>query len=482
MNMSTVAPSNQESLPRPYWPRGLELLIATLAVQLTFALRLPYEFVLLIIAMGAFALAVLRVDAFFYAVVFFLPLSLRHPEVFGGHDDATAILRVMMFLGLCARSFLEGRSLRSWLLGTPLSYLAIGYGLISLLSAVLFNQRTLLGMGAFIWLLSYICFYFTITGWVRTERQMRTVISLLLLSTVVVALYGLYQSAIGDYGNLFDWLYPNRAKDVTYWTGRIPSFLNYCTSLAAYLNLVLPFALACTVIRASRSLRLLAISCLVTATIALLLTQTRGAVLAFAGTLLLGVFLLSRNPKSRKVLAVTVLITVLVSAFLVTQLSTRYSTILDDSGLGRLAFWDAAWAMFLSSPLMGVGYGNFGGLFELPGEDIRRDVHNIYLQLLAETGVMGFAIFFLLVAVALHAAWRQFHRPRHVMDQVLGFAALGAILSVLSHGFVDYFFNSSPQFGALFWMTLGLLVANEHLSSESTVRCGVYLVGCKRSN
>jgi putative inorganic carbon (HCO3(-)) transporter len=447
------------------WIHVFGVLTISLAALLAVVLRLPFGLPLIIIGAGAFSLAAFRVDTSLYAAVFFLPIPLRLPEESPVHD-ATAFVRVMMFLGIFVRLLLEGQPLRNWLLGTWLSRLAVGYGFISLLSALLFNQRSALGMTAPIWLLSYICFYFTIAGWVRTERQMRTIIGLLLLSTIIVALFGFYQAAIGDYGDLYSQLYPNASITEAFWTGRITSFLNYATCLAGYLNLVLPFALACTVLPLSRNLRLLGILCLITATIALVLTQTRGGVFAFAGTLLLGLFLLSRYVKTRKLVAVTVVVALLVSLPILTQLSTRYSTISDDSALGRFAFWDAAWGMFLSSPLIGVGYGNFGGLFELPGEDIRRDVHNIYLQLLAETGVLGFAIFFLLVAVALRLAWRQFCLPRDLTDKVLGFAALGGIISVLTHGLVEYLFNASPQFGTLFWTLLALLSASAALDAR----------------
>jgi hypothetical protein len=245
--MSTVTLFNQEPLPRSYWPRGLEVLVGTLGVLLALVLHLPYEFPLLIIAIGAFALAVLRVDAFLYAVVFFLPIPLRLPDAFPLHD-ATAILRVMMFLGVFVRVLLEGRSLRSWLLGTRLSHLAIGYSFISLLSALLFNQRSALGMAAPFWLVSHLCLYFTLTGWVRSERQMRAVIGFLLLSTVMVALFGIYQAVIGGYSDLYFWLHPNQEEYLLFWTGRITSFLDHFNTLAGYLHLVLPLALVSTVI------------------------------------------------------------------------------------------------------------------------------------------------------------------------------------------------------------------------------------------
>lgn len=462
--MSTLAPI-RITLPKSQWTHLLALLSVTLAVLLAIMIGTPFLPLLLMIGLGAFAFTVLRVDAFLYAVVFFLPIPLRLPKEFPLHD-ATAIVRAAMLLGVCVRFFGEGRSLRSLFLGARLSYLTLAYGLISVLSAVLFNQRTILGMGAAIWLFSYLCFYFTIIGWIRTEQQMKTIISLLLLSTTIVALFGLYQSAIGGYGDLYSWLYPTQSKDVAFWTGRITSFFNYYTCLAGYLNLVLPFALACSLIQVGARLRFLAILCFITATAALLLTETRGAVLAFAGTLLLGAILLPRKLKSRRVLVVLILVTILGSGSLLGHLSPRYSSIEDDSGVMRFVFWDAAWGMFASSPLIGAGYGNFGGLYELAGEEIRRDVHNIYLQLLAETGVTGFAIFFLLLFISLRAAWRISCCPRDLTERVLGFAALGAILTVLTHGLVDYLFNASPQFGALFWMILALLVANGQLRAK----------------
>jgi len=466
--MSTVAPFNQESLPRPYWPRGLEVLVATLAVLLTLVLRLPYQFPLLIIVIGSFALAVLRVDVFLYAVIFFLPIPLRLPEEFPLHD-ATMIVRVMMFLGVLVRFLLEGRSLRSWLLGTRLSQLAIGYGFISVLSALLFNERSAVGMAAPVWLLSYLCLYFTVIGWVRSQQQMRTVIAVLLLSTVIVALFGIYQALIGGYSDLYFWLHASQKEYLLFWTGRITSFLDHFNTLAGYLHLVLPFALASTLICVTRGLRFLAISCLATATIALILTQSRGGAFAFGGTILLALFLLARNTKNIRALAPTVFLTLIIALPFVAAFSTRFATLEDESGLMRFGFWGAAWGMFQSSPFVGVGYGNFVKLY---GDSLQSleaghyDAHNLYLQLLAETGVLGFMVFMALVALALLAAWRQFHCFQSPTDRIVGFAALAAISSVLVHGFTDTLLDL-PQCGALFWMILALLVANDQLSGDS---------------
>lgn len=66
-----------------------------------------------------------------------------------------------------------------------------------------------------------------------------------------------------------------------------------------------------------------------------------------------------------------------------------------------------AWIMFSQSPLLGVGFGNYGWhSFELQSLPQFQHIskpqlfghsHNIFTQLLAETGIVGFAVFLLLI-------------------------------------------------------------------------------------
>ena len=54
----------------------------------------------------------------------------------------------------------------------------------------------------------------------------------------------------------------------------------------------------------------------------------------------------------------------------------------------RFYFWGIAWRLFLTSPLFGIGWGKFADF----GTDRIFNVHNLYLQLLCETGVFGFLL------------------------------------------------------------------------------------------
>lgn len=85
-------------------------------------------------------------------------------------------------------------------------------------------------------------------------------------------------------------------------------------------------------------------------------------------------------------------------------------------GVGfRADYWKVAWEAWLENPLTGTGAGTFQFTwFEgRPGVQGVKQVHNLYLEQLTETGIFAFlallAFVIFLVAVIARAAWR--HRP-----------------------------------------------------------------------
>jgi O-antigen ligase len=100
------------------------------------------------------------------------------------------------------------------------------------------------------------------------------------------------------------------------------------------------------------------------------------------------------------------------------------------------------------------------------------DAHNLYLELLAETGVIGFAAFAVLVITCLRQARRMF-RETGEMSQIVGFGTIAAIAGVLVHGMVEYVFHNSPQCAAMFYLLPALLGAHEFRRIQSSVGDGV---------
>ena len=72
-----------------------------------------------------------------------------------------------------------------------------------------------------------------------------------------------------------------------------------------------------------------------------------------------------------------------------------------DITTGRVNFWNVAIQQFKENPILGIGWKSFWH-FEFYG--VHYDVHNIYLQLLCEVGIMGAVVFYLFFAISLYRA------------------------------------------------------------------------------
>ena len=93
----------------------------------------------------------------------------------------------------------------------------------------------------------------------------------------------------------------------------------------------------------------------------------------------------------------------------------------------RLILWKAALALFENHPLLGSGLGTFGEVYQqagLPLETGARFTHNLFLQVLIETGLMGLLIF---LAVLVDLV-RRFKVPTRWEGWGLGTGVLAFLL------------------------------------------------------
>ncbi|MEX3992623.1 PglL family O-oligosaccharyltransferase [Paraburkholderia sp. EG286A] len=139
----------------------------------------------------------------------------------------------------------------------------------------------------------------------------------------------------------------------------------------------------------------------------------------------------------------------------------------------RLALWRYGWTMFKSHPVLGVGWGDFPvHQFELArslgGVEIANNAHDIFLDLLAKTGLVGLAI----VVIGLVAWFVRGLRAPHTAERVFGFMLIGVLVM---HALVEY-----PQQYMFFLLpamfVFGLLETKPLRVVPSRVSLGVYAV------
>ncbi|GAB7024007.1 O-antigen ligase family protein [Salidesulfovibrio brasiliensis] len=147
--------------------------------------------------------------------------------------------------------------------------------------------------------------------------------------------------------------------------------------------------------------KLLVFASLPLGVIAISVTQSRGASLAFIVLLLL--ILRFEKVSFSKVVIPGALLCLLVAYFVPDAFWERFSTLLNiesdynyTSDTGRLHLWKLGLKFFGSNPLFGVGAGQFtsaNGMFE--GNYIT--AHNAYIQVAAELGIFGIVAFMAMV-------------------------------------------------------------------------------------
>ena len=157
--------------------------------------------------------------------------------------------------------------------------------------------------------------------------------------------------------------------------------------------------------------------------LALFLTTKRGPLVASVAAIVISYLFVNREKltgtmlKTLVVAAIAVIAVGVLATFVPAVQATleRFIELSDDeTGNGRSYLYDCAWSMFYAKPLLGCGWGTYskyvattslGAMYSNLGFS-SMSAHNVYLQLLAETGVIGLAAFvvpaFLSILAAMH--------------------------------------------------------------------------------
>lgn len=159
---------------------------------------------------------------------------------------------------------------------------------------------------------------------------------------------------------------------------------------------------------------------------AIVLTASRGSLIACIPTILMFPFLFPRLKLGRNLLVLVFVALAGIGAWLFMPESSwsRLSTIGSEFTQGtlneRTMIWQIGWQVFGQAPFQGVGAGAYAPTVEhtlglasdVGGVDTgsspvgRLVAHNTFFSILVEQGVIGFALFFLLVITLFFIAWR----------------------------------------------------------------------------
>jgi len=409
----------------------------------------------------------------FLALVVICPLAIWPPPIPG----KSSVLK-WFIIQTCLPSLITG-----WLIIRLLSNrFSIRWHLLSILALGTLAAQAISMLGATNpWLtyidisrrLGLIAAYFLTVCLVVTDTERDRLVWVVAVCGTVAALYGVVQHFGLD---PYPWQI-TRATPVE----RGSSTFGHANFAAHFLIMAIPLTLSLVVTRRSMLSRIAGLAMTAAMFYHLTLTGTRGAALGLAAGFAAAMLVRfcthnvadsdkrARRPVSRAGLAAAVVGSCLVGLlFVVAAWRVKGGGPLkDSSGPVRLETWLTASRLFLQHPIVGIGAGNYetvsmGHWSEI---EIARfvtlnkcsyEVHNEFLEVAVEQGVIGLLAFVLLVVAALYSAYLIAGHARSAGDRWHGVGLIAAMVAVS----VDSLFNfdlQTPAAALLFWIILGLI-------------------------
>jgi O-antigen ligase len=342
--------------------------------------------------------------------------------------SASQTAYILALVAWAIRSYLQGapRQLH-WPLLMPFSAFVLASALATLLAVEpLASLRELRNV------FEVLVFYLMVNQ-VTTEERATTLVQVLVVTTTIMALYGLSQSFM--YGVDF----------------RVRGTMDSKMTFAGLLMLVDLMALAQLLPRTHRWHPVWTIPALLLITAALLMTQTRSA---WCG-LIAGCCVIIGLRK--KILLLAIPLGALVVFLLVPQtIKIRALSIADRREITaqeRLSMWSSGVRIIRDHPWTGVGMGAMAQTYahyrepDSPVDPQRRlgHLHNNIIQIAAERGLLGLACWLWIWGAYGYHTWRVYRRlkPEHRQAQALVVGSLASVIAFLIEGLFEYTFGDS---------------------------------------
>ncbi len=413
------------------WLSGFSLvaLVAAVALIVGIAISLGNEKLVYVAALIAIPLALkYPVEVALGSIALVFPFDSILVAVKSGSGTTT----VTWFVSVAAGGLLAARIISgvrdSAPAATRLWILLIVWGSITTLWAV--DENVSLKRLPMAW--SLLILYLVAAHTRVTKKQLNMIITLTVIGGLAAALWASWAFISGS-----SWANTGRASLSLDTSEADP---NYFAAM-----LMVPLALAVGMFRNTRALLLKSLMALTIffASVAIFLTMSRGALVAMI--LMAGVFVYRLGIKARTV-AVIVVVLLALTPFAPPALWKRLQPEALATGTGRTNIWAAGSQMIKHHFILGVGLSNFPVAYDAYAgagpkfQGYQRDSHNTYLNILAEQGAIGLALF-------LVAVFYQFRMLRGALGKARAPAVLvvsceAALVAVLGAGFfLDLLFS-----------------------------------------
>ncbi len=321
---------------------------------------------------------------------------------------------------------------------------------------------------------TYALLFFIIINNIDSQKQIKRIFWVMVLTGFFICIFAIIQK--------FTW------NGKIYWCKNIirrAPFGPYINRdhFAGYINLVIPLSFGLILSRLNNSIKVFIGFITIVMISSLVISVSRGGVLSFLGaTIFLSTmfFFFKKAEKNKLWYIAGILGTVVLFVFWLdwAPVIKRLATLADREGgilFPRLPVWQASMGIVRAFPLLGTGLGTYFCTFPIyrPPEITMffRYAHNDYLQLLTETGIVGFVIvlsFFILLfkQTIKSLIFAKKNKVNYSLSGLL-IAGLTSIVTMLLHSFIDFNLHIFAN-AVLFIIILALVVVMSNLIKDKT--------------
>ena len=306
---------------------------------------------------------------------------------------------------------------------------------------------------------SFILFYFVIINIVDTEKNLKNLLYIFIISATFASIYGLYQYAFGDLYSQA-WLDKNMFEDIKM---RVYSTFENPNVFGEYLLLVIPIIAGLLFTEKGFKRKIFLISMLGINMLALVLTFSRGcwlgilfaiailAVVIDRRFILLGIFLL--------LIAPFILPESIINRF------TSIGNMNDTSTSYRVAIWMGTIAMLKDYWFSGIGLGitSFNKVYPIYAYSgtTAQHSHNLYLQIMVENGIMGLIMFIGIMYYFYKETVISICKKKNILLVSIISGMFGFLIqSMTDHTWYNY------RIVLMFWMVLAFGISLAKLNQE----------------
>ncbi|MDD5454361.1 MAG: O-antigen ligase family protein [Candidatus Ratteibacteria bacterium] len=347
----------------------------------------------------------------------------------------------------------------------------------------------------------YLPAFFLAFNAIENDKKREKFLWVLLFSAFFVAIYAVHQYFWGlEETRQFFLIYKTEIQVASHknfisrlYTDRAFSTFLYPNTLATFLMLVLPFAVFSAIFCdnknddatriIARRVIFSALSLLVL--FAFVLTFSKGGTVVLILSWLL--FLLFKVPKSRKIIAVAGFV-LLISFIIFVAYNGNYVADklqpVKDSSRVRIEYWRAALEMFKEKPLNGFGWGSFGrayAKYKLPKAEETQAVHNNFLQIGTELGIIGFLMFLSIFIFYFIEIDKRIKNADNLspLQKVFVYGGFVSVLSFALHSLGDfsfYVFSVTSIFFMIMGVSLSVCSKEEKFKNKKLLFASLFII------